>query len=104
MSDYLNEIGRRIPILGRISINENVEYLGVTDFHRTGGPFWAINILSPCSIRGYFGTPPIITGKLNLWDLMEVLPSRGFVSSLSIRLTSPGPENMRATTRRVRDD
>ena len=37
-SDYLNESGRRILILGRISINGSVEWLGVTEFLRTNGP------------------------------------------------------------------
>ena len=37
-SDYLTESGRRIPIIGRISINGSVEWLGVPDFHRTDGP------------------------------------------------------------------
>ena len=55
-SDYLNESGRRILILGRISINGSVEYLGVTDFHITGGTFWAANIVAPGSIWGDGGT------------------------------------------------
>ena len=48
-SDHLTESGRRIPILGQISMNESVEYLGVPDFHRTDGPFWASNLLAPRS-------------------------------------------------------
>ena len=55
-SEYLAESGRRIPILGRISINGNVEYLGVPDFHRTGGPFWTANLLDTCSSWGDGGT------------------------------------------------
>ena len=49
LSNYLTESGRRVPILGRISINESVEYLGVPDFHRTGGAFWDANLLAPRS-------------------------------------------------------
>ena len=33
-----------------------MEYLGIPDFHSTGGPFWAANILAPCSRWGYDGT------------------------------------------------
>ena len=35
LSDYLTESGRRIPILGRISINGSVEWLAITALHRT---------------------------------------------------------------------
>ena len=34
-------------IFGRISINGSVEYLGVPDFQRTGGPDWTANLLAP---------------------------------------------------------
>ena len=51
-SDYLTESGCRVPIIGQISINGSVEYLGIPDFHRTGAPFWADNILAPCSSWG----------------------------------------------------
>ena len=46
LSCCLTESGRRIPILGRISIHGSVEWLGVPNFHRTSGPFWAPNILA----------------------------------------------------------
>ena len=45
-SYYLTESGRRIPIFGRISINGSVEYFGISDFYRTGGPFWIDNLLA----------------------------------------------------------
>ena len=48
-SDYLTESGRRFLILGQISINVSVEYLGIPNFHRIGGPFWASNLLAPRS-------------------------------------------------------
>ena len=51
-SDYLTESGRRIPILGGISINGSVEWLGIPDFKRTGGPIWADNLLVPHSSWG----------------------------------------------------
>ena len=55
-SNYITESGRRIPILGQISINRSVEDLGIPDFHRTGGPFWDDNLLDPCSSWGDGGT------------------------------------------------
>ena len=55
-SNYFTISGRRIPIFGRISIIGSVEYLGVPDFHRTGGPFWVANILDPRSSWGDGGT------------------------------------------------
>ena len=56
LSDYLTESRRRVPILGQISINGSAEYLGIPDFHRTGGPFWGSNILAPYSHWGDGGT------------------------------------------------
>ena len=55
-SDYLTEDGRRIPIVGQISINGSVEYLGIPDFHRVSGPFWDDNLLAPCYSWGFGGT------------------------------------------------
>ena len=55
-SDYLAESGRRIPILGIITINGSVEWLGIPDFHRTGGPFWSDNLLAPGPSWGDGGT------------------------------------------------
>ena len=43
-------------MFGKISINGSVEWLGVPDFHRTGGPFWADNILDTSSSLGYGDT------------------------------------------------
>ena len=51
-TNYLTESWRRIPIFGRISINGNVEYLGIPDFHRTVDPAWTAYILSPRSSWG----------------------------------------------------
>ena len=44
-SDYPTESGRRVPIIGQISINRGVEYLGIPDFHRTSGLFWDAHLL-----------------------------------------------------------
>ena len=46
-TDYLTSSWRRIPMFGNFSINRSVEWLGITDFHRTNGPPWTANILSP---------------------------------------------------------
>ena len=67
LSNYLTENGCRIPILGKISINESVEYLGIPDFHRTGGPMRDENILPPVLV-GETMVPPIITGEFSLGD------------------------------------
>ena len=45
LSDYHTTNGRRISILGQISINGSVEYLGIPDFHITGGTMWVDNIM-----------------------------------------------------------
>ena len=45
--DYLDVNGRRIPILGKISINGSVELLGILNFHRTSGPMFTENLLAP---------------------------------------------------------
>ena len=49
-TNYLNESWRRVPIFGRIPINVSVEWLDVTDFHRSYGTAWTSNLLDPCSI------------------------------------------------------
>ena len=38
-SDCLTESGHGVPILGQIFNNGSVQYLGIPEFHRTGGPF-----------------------------------------------------------------
>ena len=55
-SNHLTESERRVPIIGQISINGCVEYLGISDFHRTGRPFWDANLLDPRSSLGDSGT------------------------------------------------
>ena len=47
LSDHLTGNGRIIPIFGQIPINGSVEYLGIFDSHRTGGPTWVENLLAP---------------------------------------------------------
>ena len=104
-SDYHTESGRRVPIIGQISINGSVEHLGIPDFHRTGGPFWAANILATHSSweggvtntnqnwgihpRGSYGRVSV------LW--------RGAVSAC-LAYVPRSPENARNFARRIRDD
>ena len=45
LPNYLTENGCRIPIIGQISINGSVEYLGIPEFHRTGVTMWVYNLL-----------------------------------------------------------
>ena len=102
---YLTENGRRIPILSQISISGSVEYLGIPDFHRTGGPFWAKNLLYPCSSWGDGGTPtnqdwvvqpggPYVSVAV-VWH--GAVPARSAYIPRS-------PENARASLRHVCDD
>ena len=56
LSDDLTESRRRVPILGQISINGSVEYLGIPVFHTTGGTFWGANLLAPYFHCGDGGT------------------------------------------------
>ena len=44
LTDYFYENGGRISILGQISINGSVKFLGIPDFHRTSGPIFIENL------------------------------------------------------------
>ena len=46
VTDYVTPSWRRFPMFGRNSINESVEWLGITDFLRTDGPPWTADILA----------------------------------------------------------
>ena len=105
VTNYLTESGRRIPILGRISMNGSVEWLGVPDFHRTNGPACTDNLLAHGYSWGDRGT----TTNQN-WG------SQSGVDSVSVSFPWNRPvrvlpvycrrisKNMRAAARRVRDD
>ena len=49
LTDYLSENGRRITILGQISINGSVKLLGIPDFNITSGPMFIENLQAPHS-------------------------------------------------------
>ena len=46
-TDQLTESWRRVPMFGRNFIHGSVEWLGITDFHRTDGPGCTANLLAP---------------------------------------------------------
>ena len=102
--DCFTESGCRIPILGIISINGSVEWLGIPDFHITSGPFWTANILAPSYSWGDGGTK---TNKN--WGIKPGVPygsvafpwSRRVPVCLDYVPRSPG--NMCTAARRVRD-
>ena len=81
LSDYITGSGHRIPIIGQISINGSVEYLGITDLHRTSGPFCDANLLAPCSSWGEGGTTTNqnwVVQHGGLFGIVSVLWSRPF--------------------------
>ena len=53
LANYLDENGRRIPILGKISINGSVKLLGIPDFIRNSGPLFVENLQSPTVPSGW---------------------------------------------------
>ena len=105
LSYCITESGSRIPLLDIISINGSVEHLGITDFHRTDGPFWAANILAPSYSWGDGGTT-----TNNNWGIKPVGPYR----SAALPWSRPVPvcpsyvrrslENTHAAVHRVRDN
>ena len=101
-SDYLTSNGRIIPIIGQVSINGSVEYLGIPDFQRTGGPMWVDNLLDTFYNRGYSGIPN------QNWPLSQPrnvsVPWRGAVPAFPDYMPPWSPENVRSPARRVCDD
>ena len=68
------------------------------------GPFRLLISWLPILVGEMVVPAPIITGRFNAGELIELFPSRGVVPSLPVWLTSPGFRKTRATARRVRDD
>ena len=52
-SHYLAENGRIIPILGQISINGSVIFLGIPNLHRTSEPMFTENLLASHDTTGW---------------------------------------------------
>ena len=105
LSYYLTKSGCRVPILSQISINGSVEYLGIPDFHRTGGKFWAANLLAPrsCCVDGGTSTNYNLVIKSGVPYGSVSDPWRGAVPTCPAYVFR-SPENARATARRIRDD
>ena len=103
--NYRTESGYRLPILGQFSINGSVEYLDIPDFHRTGGPFWADNLLAPCS-----GWEDGGTSTNQNWRVQPGVPYGSVAVPWSRTVPAlPAyvpriPENARAAAHRVRDN
>ena len=53
-TDYLAKNGRRIPIIGQLSINKSVPFLGILDFVKGSGLLFLPNLQAP--------TDPIVWG------------------------------------------
>ena len=103
LSHYIAENGRRIPIIGQISINGSVKLLGIPSFYRTNGLMFTENLLVPhfTKFRGDGGTPnqncPVLRPRnvCVLW--------RGAIPNCPT-YTPTNLENARAAARRVRGD
>ena len=55
-TDYLTPNWRRVPMFGRNSINESVEWIGVPDFLSKYGPSSTLNLLDPYDSWGDRGS------------------------------------------------
>ena len=106
LSDYLAENGRRIPILGQISVNISVELLGIPHFRRTSGPIYTENLMASYDTTGW-GDGVTSNHK---WLVQPGGPYSNV--SMAWGNTIPAcsaympriPENPRASMCRVRDD
>ena len=100
-SNYLTENGRIIPILSQICINGSVEYLVISDFHRTDGPMWVDNLLATRSSWGD-GTPN------QKWPLSQPrnvsVPWNGAVPAPPGYMPAWSPDNMCAAAHRIHDE
>ena len=75
-TNYLAESGHRIPIIGKISINGSVQFLGIPDFVRDSGFSFIENLLSLTKS----GIP-----KNGTLPLIEIFPMIGILCPLSAR-------------------
>ena len=77
-----------IPFFGVNSINESVQWLGISDFLRTDGPPRTDNLLDPGPSWVEDGTTTFRTGQVNLVELIKFLLSCAVVLFVSFWLTS----------------
>ena len=88
-------------MLGRISINGSVEWLGVPDFYRTNGPAWTDNILNPRPSWGEGVSTTNPNWDIQSGGILEVFPYRGIVLSVSFQFTTTGSWKTRVPLRVV---
>ena len=106
LSNYLAEIGHRIPILEKISINGSVELLGIPDLYRTSGPIYNDNLLDPRDTTGWGDGD---TSNQN-WGVQPGRPYSNAAMAWGNNIPAcpafmiSSLENARAAVRRVRDD
>ena len=87
-TNYLAENGRIIPIIGQISINGNVQFLGIPNFSGEVDCRLLKKCKTPlCPLAGETVIIPIKNGKLAWGDLTEVSQSLGVVPSLPVCIT-----------------
>ena len=104
LSHYLAENGRRIPIIGQISINGSVKLLGIPSFYRTSGLMFTENLLVPHFTKcwGDGGTP---NQECPLYRPRKVsAPWCGSISACTAYMPMWSPENARDAVRCIRDD
>ena len=90
-TNYLAENGRRILIIGQISINISVQFLGIPNFSVIVDCYFVKTCKIPlCSSVGDTLIPPIITVELCRGDLKSMSQSPGVVTYLTVRLTCVG--------------
>ena len=82
MNNYLAEIGRRVSMYGRNSINGSIEWLSVPFFGCNDAPPWTENILVTILHWVVEVTSEMV--------VTAVLTSFGVDPSLPVRLTFPG--------------
>ena len=105
-ANYLDENGRRIPIISQLSINGSVQLLGIPAFVRNSGLLFIENLQAPTVPSGWGDAD---TSNKN-WG---VIPGLSYsIWSVTWDSTVPAhpdympriPENPRTAARRVRDD
>ena len=105
-NNYLDENGRRIPVIGQLSINGSVQFLGIPNFFGNSGLLFIENLKSPTVTPGWGHS---YTTTKN-WLVIPVGPYRmwsvPWVSTVPSHLAyMPGsPENPRTAARRICDD
>ena len=102
-SNNLAENGCKILIIGQISINGSVKVLDIPDLHKTSGPIFTENILSPHDTTGWGdGGIPNQNCPVSQTRNVSVL-WHGDVPACPANMTR-SPENARAAAQHVHDN